>query len=93
MSSPADSFFDIYFTLTFVITFIGILLTTILVPFNFLPGSLISPKYVEECTVTCHLTEVPINALWSGLINGGVYGVLGTLGFTGCRSIWRKIKK
>lgn len=93
MSFPSDSFFDVYTTLTFVITFVGILLLTIFVPFNLVPGSLVSPKYVEECTLTCRLTEVPINGLWSGLINGGVYGVLGTLGFTGVRSIWRKKKK
>jgi uncharacterized membrane protein len=37
--------------------------------------------------------EISINGLWGGLINGAVYGVLGSMGYLGARSIWRKIKK
>ena len=92
MSSPADSFFDIYFTITFVVVFIGTLVLTVFAPVNILPGSLISPKYVEVCVLTCHMVEVPINGLWGGLINGGTYGVAATAVFTVIRLIKRKKK-
>ncbi len=93
MSSPADSFFDVWTTLTFFIVFTGVLLVTFIAPTNVLPGSILFPKYVEVCELSCYITEIPINALWGGLINGAVYGVLGTMGYLGVRSIWRKIKK
>ena len=93
MSSPADSYFDIWTTLTFFIVFTGALFVTYIAPASALPGSIIFPKYVEVCDPRCHIIEIPINILWGGLINGGVYGVLGTMGFLGVRSIWRKIKK
>jgi len=93
MSSQADSFFDVFFTLTFIIVFIGVLFVTFIAPMDVLPGSILFPKYVEVCDPRCHMVEIPINILWSGLINGAVYGVLGAMGYLGVRSIWRKIKK
>jgi len=36
------------------------------------------------------MVEIPFNNLWGGLINGAVYGVLGSMGYLGIRSIWRK---
>ncbi|MCK4383448.1 MAG: hypothetical protein KAW66_09160, partial [Candidatus Lokiarchaeota archaeon] len=90
---PANSYFNIFFTLTFFIIFTGVLLTTFIAPMNVWPGSILFPKYVEDCVLTCRITEIPINSLWGGLINGGVYGVLGAVGYLGVRSIWRKIKK
>ena len=60
---------------------------------NVMPGSLVFPKYVEICELTCYMVEIPINNLWGGLINGAVYGVLGSMGYLGIRSIWRKLKK
>ena len=90
---PADSYFNVFVTLTFVIVFTGVLLVTFIAPMNVLPGSILFPKYVEVCELSCYITEVPINNLWGGLINGAVYGVLGSLGYLGVRSIWRKIKK
>ena len=59
---------------------------------NILPGSLIFPKYIEVCELTCIRVEIPINNLWGGLINGATYGVLGAMGYLGVRSIWRKLK-
>jgi len=93
MSSSADSYFDIYFKITFFVVFTGFLLVPFIAPMNVLPGSILFPKYVEVCDPRCHMVEVPINILWSGLINGAVYGVLGAMGYLGVRSIWRKIKK
>lgn len=93
MSSPADSFFDIYFTLTLIVVFTGTLVLTVLAPFNIAPGSLIYPKYVEVCVLICQMVEVPFNGLWGGLINGGTYGVIITAGFTVIRLIRRKKKK
>ena len=90
MSSPADSFFDVWTTLTFTVVFIGILLTTYVIPINFLPGSILFPKYIEVCELACYLVEIPINGLWGGLINGITYGVLGTMGYLSIRSIRRK---
>ncbi|MHA1915705.1 MAG: hypothetical protein ACW986_09965 [Promethearchaeota archaeon] len=90
MSSPADSFFDIYFTLTFVVSFTGFLLVTLITRSNVVPGNLIFPKYAEVCVLTCYITKIPINSLWGGLINGVTYGVLGSMGYAGVRSIWRK---
>ncbi|MBY8979715.1 MAG: hypothetical protein KGD72_04945 [Candidatus Lokiarchaeota archaeon] len=57
-----------------------------------MPGSLIFPKYIEVCELTCIRVEIPINNLWGGLINGATYGVLGAMGYLGVRSIWRKLK-
>ena len=54
---------------------------------NVLPGSIVFPKYVEVCELTCFWVEIPINGLWGGLINGAVYGVLGSMGYLGARSI------
>jgi hypothetical protein len=90
---PSESFFDVYATLTFFVIFTGVLLTTFIAPMNVGPGSIAFPRYVRDCVLTCIITEIPINTLWGGLINGGVYGVLGTMGYLGVRSIWRKIKK
>lgn len=92
MSSPADSFFDIYFTITFVVVFTGTLFLTIVAPINIWPGGILLPKYDEVCALTCVITEIPINGLWGGLINGATYGVLGAIGYLGVRSIWRKLK-
>lgn len=93
MSSPADSFFDVYFKITFFVIFTGVLFVTFIAPMNVLPGSILFPKYVEVCDLSCYIVEIPINSLWGGLINGVVYGVLGTMGYLGVRSIWRKLKK
>ena len=92
MSSSADSFFNIFFKLTFFIVFTGVLLTTFIAPMNVLPGSILFPKYIEVCELTCIMVEIPINNLWGGLINGATYGVLGSMGYLGVRSIWRKLK-
>lgn len=93
MSSPADSFFDIWFTITFTIVFIGTLVLTVFVPINVWPGSIIYPKYEVVCVLTCEIVEIPINGLWSGLINGAIYGALGTIGHLVVRLIKRKKKK
>jgi hypothetical protein len=90
---PANSFFNVFFTITFFVIFTGVLLVTFIAPMNIFPGSILFPKYVEDCVLTCRIIEVPINSLWGGLINGGVYGVLGAVGYLGVRSIWRKVKK
>ena len=71
----------------------GTLFVTFIAPMNVMPGSLVFPKYVEICELTCYMVEIPINNLWGGLINGAVYGVLGSMGYLGIRSIWRKLKK
>lgn len=92
MSFPADSFFDVWTTLTFFIVFTGTLFVTFIAPMNVLPGAIVSPKFVIVCDPRCHWVEVPANILWGGLINGAVYGVLGTMGYIGVRSIWRKLK-
>jgi len=92
MSSPADSFFDVWTTLTFFVVFTGMLFVTYIAPMNVLPGSLIFPKYIEVCELTCIMVEIPFNSLWGGLINGAVYGVLGAMGYLGIRWIGRKIK-
>ncbi|MBY9008390.1 MAG: hypothetical protein KGD74_00830 [Candidatus Lokiarchaeota archaeon] len=91
--SSDPSFFDVWYKITFVIVFIGTLLVTFIAPVNVWPGSILFPKYVVDCTLGCVLTEIPINNLWGGLINGATYGVLGTIGYLGVRSIWRKLKK
>ena len=90
MSSPADSFFNVFFTITIFIIFTGVLLVTFIAPIHVLPGSIIFPKYVEVCELLCITVEIPINNLWGGLINGATYGVLGPIVV---RSIWRKLKK
>ncbi|GAF85877.1 unnamed protein product [marine sediment metagenome] len=90
MSQPADSFFNIFYTITFVVVFIGTLILTYIAPVNIWPGGLIYPKSVEVCLLTCEMVEVPINILWSGLINGATYGVLGTIGHMIIRLIKRK---
>ena len=87
------SFFDVHYKITFFIVFTGVLLTTFIAPINIWPGGIIFPKYIEVCVLTCEITEIPINNLWGGLINGGTYGVLGTIGYLGVCSIWRKLKK
>ena len=91
MSLP-ESYFNLFFTLTIFIVFTGVLLTTFIAPMNVLPGSLIFPKYIEVCELTCITVEIPINNLWGGLINGATYGLLGSVGYLGVRSIWRKVK-
>ena len=91
MSLP-ESYFNLFFKLTFFIVFTGVLLTTFIAPMNVLPGSLIFPKYIEVCELTCITVEIPINNLWGGLINGATYGLLGSVGYLGVRSIWRKVK-
>jgi len=88
----SHSFFNVFFKLTIFIVFTGVLLVTFIAPMNIFPGSIIFPKYVEVCELTCFMVEIPINNLWGGLINGAVYGVLGSMGYLGLRSIWRKIK-
>ena len=93
MSSSADSFFDIWFKITFFVVFTGTLFVTFIAPMNVLPGSILFPKYDEVCVLTCVITEIPINGLWGGLINGATYGVLGSIVYLGVRSIWRKKKK
>ena len=95
MSFPADSFFDVWTTLTFTIVFTGTLFVTYLAPMNINPGAVAFPKYVWVCDDfgrNCHWVEIPFNFLWGGLINGATYGTLGTIGYIGVRSIWRKIK-
>ena len=89
MSSPADSFFDIYFTITFFAIFTGTLFVTYIAPMNIWPGSLRFPKYVEVCVLTCEIVEIPINILWGGLINGTTYGVLGAIVYL----VIRKLKR
>jgi len=93
MSSPADSFFDIWYKITFVVVFIGTLLLTVIAPVDIWPGGILFPKYVEICVSTCYMVDVPINSIWSGLINAGTYIVLASAGFAVVRSIWRKLKK
>ena len=90
MSWNVDSFFNIMITLTIFIVFTGVLLVTFFAPMNIWPGSLIFPKYIEVCELTCIIVEIPINNLWGGLINGATYGVLGPILI---KSIWRKLKK
>jgi len=92
MSSPADSYFNVFFTLTIFIVFTGVLLVTLFAPINVLPGGIVFPKYIEVCELTCIMVEISFNSLWSGLINGAVYGVLGAMGYLGIRWIGRKIK-
>jgi len=92
MSSPADSFFDVWTTLTFFVVFTGTLFLTFIAPMNINPGAIAYPKFVLVCELRCYWVEVPANILWGGLINGAVYGVLGTMGYIGVRSIWRKLK-
>ncbi|MHA1479393.1 MAG: hypothetical protein ACTSPU_14455 [Promethearchaeota archaeon] len=94
MSWPANSYFNVFFTLTIFIVFTGVLLVTLIAPMNVLPGSIVFPKYVEVCELSCFWVEIPYNdSLWGGLINGAVYGVLGGMGYLGIRWIGRKIKK
>jgi hypothetical protein len=69
-----------------------VLFVTFIAPMNIWPGSLIFPKYIEVCELTCIMVEIPINNLWGGLINGAVYGVLGAMGYLGIHWIGRKIK-
>ena len=90
MSWNVNSFFNIMITLTIFIVFTGVLLLTFFAPMNIWPGSLIFPKYIEVCELTCIIVEIPINNLWGGLINGATYGVLGPIVI---KSIWRKLKK
>ncbi len=90
MSWNVNSFFNIMITLTIFIVFTGVLLVTFFAPMNIWPGSLIFPKYIEVCELTCIIVEIPINNLWGGLINGATYGVLGPIVI---KSIWRKLKK
>ncbi len=92
MSSPADSYFNLFFTLTIFIVFTGVLFVTFIAPMNIWPGSLIFPKYIEVCELTCIMVEIPINNLWGGLNNGATYGVLGAIGYIGIRWIGRKLK-
>ena len=90
MSSPADSFFNVFFTVTLFIIFTGVLFVTFIAPINILPGSILFPKYIEVCVLACTIEEIPINNLWGGLINGATYGLLGAIGV---RLISRKLKK
>ncbi len=90
--SSDPSFFDVYYKITFFVVFTGVLFTTFIAPINIWPGSILFPKYVEVCELTCIMVEIPINNLWGGLINGATYGVLGSIGYLGVRSIWRKLK-
>ena len=90
---PPPSFFDVWFKITFFVVFTGTLLLTFIAPINVWPGGILFPKYAKLCVSTCEITEIPINNLWGGLINGGTYGVLGTIGYLGVRSIWRKLNK
>lgn len=92
MSWNVDSFFNIMITLTIFIVFTGVLFVTFIAPMNIWPGSLIFPKYIEVCELTCIMVEIPINNLWGGLINGATYGVLGAIGYIGIRWIGRKLK-
>jgi hypothetical protein len=91
--SSDPSFFDVHYKITFFIVFIGTLLVTLIAPINVWPGAILFPKYVEDCVLTCHIIEIPINGLWGGLINGGTYGVLGTIGYVGIYWLGRKLKK
>ena len=86
------SFFDVHYKITFFVVFTGVLFVTFIAPMNIWPGSLIFPKYIEVCELTCIMVEIPINNLWGGLINGATYGVLGSIGYLGVCSIWRKLK-
>jgi hypothetical protein len=90
MSSPADSFFNVFFTLTVVVVFFGTLVLTVIAPINVWPGSLIYPKYKVVCLLVCELVEIPINGIWSGLINGVIYGVIVTAGYAVIRAIRRR---
>ena len=90
--SSDPSFFDVHYKITFFVVFTGVLFVTFIAPMNIWPGSLIFPKYIEVCELTCIIVEIPINNLWGGLINGATYGVLGSMGYLGVRSIWRKLK-
>ena len=88
--SSDPSFFDVHYKITFFVVFTGVLFVTFIAPMNIWPGSLIFPKYIEVCELTCIIVEIPINNLWGGLINGATYGVLGPIVI---KSIWRKLKK
>ena len=90
--SSDPSFFDVHYKITFFVVFTGVLFVTFIAPMNIWPGSLIFPKYIEVCELTCIMVEIPINNLWGGLINGAVYGVLGAMGYLGIHWIGRKIK-
>jgi len=90
--SSDPSFFDVHYKITFFVVFTGVLFVTFIAPMNIWPGSLIFPKYIEVCELTCIMVEIPINNLWGGLINGATYGVLGAMGYLGIRWIGRKIK-
>jgi hypothetical protein len=90
MSSPADSYFNIFFTLTIVVVFFGTLVLTVVAPINIWPGGLIYPKYKVVCVLACELVEIPMNGIWGGLINGTTYGVLATAGYTVLRAIRRR---
>jgi hypothetical protein len=90
--SSDPSFFDVHYKITFFVVFTGVLFVTFIAPMNIWPGSLIFPKYIEVCELTCIMVEIPINNLWGGLINGAVYGVLGAMGYLGIHWIRRKIK-
>ena len=90
MSSPADSFFNVFFTLTIVVFFFGALVLTVVAPMNIWPGSLIYPKYKVVCVLACELVEIPMNGIWGGLINGTTYGVLATAGYAVLRAIRRR---
>ena len=94
MSSPADSFFDVWTTLTFFVVFTGTIFVALIAPMNINPGAIAFPKYVLSCDDfgRCTIIEIPINILWGGLISGATYGVLGTMGYIGVRSIRRKLK-
>ena len=90
--SVDPSFFDVHYKITFFVVFTGVLFVTLIAPMNILPGSILFPKYVEVCVLTCIMVEIPINGLWGGLINGAVYGVLGSIGYLGICWIGRKLK-
>ena len=94
MSSPADSFFDVWTTLTFFVVFTGTIFVTLIAPMNVYPGAIAFPKYAYLCDDLglCAIVEIPINIIWGGLISGATYGTLGTIGYISVRSIWRKIK-
>lgn len=92
MSSPADSFFNIFFTLTFIVVFTGTLILTVVAPINIWPGSLLYPKYKVVCGIACILVEIPLNGIWSGLINGATYGILAIVILTVFRLIRRRKK-
>ncbi|MHA1487194.1 MAG: hypothetical protein ACTSSC_08465 [Promethearchaeota archaeon] len=91
--SADPSFFDVHYKITFFIVFTGVLFVTLIAPMNVLPGSIVFPKYVKVCELSCYWVEIPFNSFWSGLINGAVYGVLGAMGYLGIRWIGRKLKK